>query len=329
MNLANLAVSTSTLILTTLIAAGAIGLAVLAAGLLGRGIEERDMSGRLRNLLNPPTRGPDTGAQKAAAGFSALALPFRRLGELLRSAAIVSDKDIAEFQRQMVSSGLNPRAAVPTFIGIKAVLFLLMPLLGFGYASLQDLDMPRTAIWVFVGIVVAVMGPNMVLGMLRRPFEAQLRKGLPDALDLLVVTSEAGLGLESALDRVVREIRHSNPAIATEFTLLVQELRMMPDRREALDRFAERSSIDGFKRLAATLSQTLRYGTPLSQALRTLAGEMRTERMLKIEEKAIRLPALLIIPLILFILPCVFIALVGPSVLELSKNMAAMGGGSR
>ncbi len=117
----------------------------------------------------------------------------------------------------------------------------------------------------------------------------------------------------------------SNRAIALEMTILVQELRLLPDRRMALQRMGERTGMESFRRLGATLSQTLRYGTPLAAALRTLAAEMREERMLRIEEKAIRLPALLIGPLILFILPALFIALIGPSVVELGNSM----GGSR
>jgi tight adherence protein C len=318
-----MALTASTILMVGLAGGGALMLAVIAALVIGRGAEERDIAGRLRAVVNPSVRITDGPRQPG--GLAALARPFRRLGELLRSAAIVSEKDIADFQRQIVAAGLNARAAVPTFIGVKAVLMIAAPLSGFLFATLRGYEIQGMAMAIFAGIAVAVLGPNMALGMLRRPFEKKLRKGLPDALDLLVVTAEAGLGLESALDRVVKEMRHSNAAVALEFTILVQELRLLPDRREALDRFAERSGIEGFKRLAGTLSQTLRYGTPLSQALRTLAAEMRQERMLAIEEKAIRLPALLVIPLIVFIMPCVFIALVGPSVLELSRNMGSMG----
>ena len=169
-------------------------------------------------------------------------------------------------------------------------------------------------------LAIGVLGPNWVIGMLRRPFQNQLRRGLPDALDLLVVAAEAGLGLETAVDRVSHEMRGSNRAIAMEMNTLLQELRILPDRRMALERMAERTDIEGFKRLGSTLSQTLRYGTPLAQALRVLASDMRQERMLRIEEKAIKLPAMLIGPLILFILPALFIALIGPSVLELGKS---------
>jgi tight adherence protein C len=171
------------------------------------------------------------------------------------------------------------------------------------------------------GLALAVLLPNWIINALRRPYQNRLRKGLPDALDLLVVAAEAGLGLETAVDRVAREMEGSNRAIALELNILVQELRMLPDRRTALERMGERTDIEGFKRLAATLSQTLRYGTPLAQAMRVLASELRQERMLRIEEKAIRLPAMLVGPLILFILPALFIALIGPSVLEIGRTM--------
>ena len=159
-----------------------------------------------------------------------------------------------------------------------------------------------------------------MMGWLRRPFHDRLRRGLPDALDLLlVVAAEAGLGLETAIERVAREMERSNRAIAIGMNTLVQDMRMQTDRCIAFERLGERTGIEGFKRLGSTLSQTLRFGTPLAQALRVLATGMRQERMLRIEEKAIRLPALLVGPLILFILPALFIALIGPSVIEMGK----------
>jgi tight adherence protein C len=124
------------------------------------------------------------------------------------------------------------------------------------------------------------------------------------------------------VERVSREMEFSNPAIAVELSLLSQELRMLPDRRDALMRLGERTGVESFQRLAATLSQTLRYGTPLAQALRVLAAEMRQERMTWMEERAARLPALLVLPLILFILPCLFIVLIGPSAIRIVEQMS-------
>lgn len=296
---------------------GAVVLAVSAAVILARGAEDKDLESRVQSVLRPVSAGP----QAISGATTRAAAPFRKLGEALRNTTLVSDRDVEDFQMAIAAAGLNPRAAVPTFIGVKAVLMVALPLFALIYAQASGYDMPRTAVVVFGGILLGIFGPNFFLNYLKRKHEEKLRKGLPDALDLLVVCAEAGLGIETALDRVAREMENSNRPLAISFLVLVQELRMLPDRRQALERFAERTNFEGFKRLGGTLSQTLKYGTPLAQALRVLAAEMRQDRMLRIEEKAIRLPALLVIPLILFIMPAVFIALVGPSVLELGKGL--------
>jgi tight adherence protein C len=312
------------LLVPMLALAGALVLAVLAALVLGRSAEESDIAAHLRTVLNPAAR--IAGRSRApGAAAAVLVRPFRHIGEALRRAAIVSEKDVAGFQRQMAAAGFNPRAAVPTFIGIKAVLLVGLPVIGLGLGGLRGLSTLGTASLGFAGLAFAILGPNVILTLLRRPYETRLRHGLPDALDMLVVAVEAGLGLESALERVVAEMRRANRAVALELTILLQELRLLPDRRVALERFAARTGVRGFERLASTLAQTFRYGTPLSHALRALATELRQERMMAIEERAIRLPALLVIPLILFILPAMFIALIGPSVLEFSRTLGALG----
>ncbi|MDI3307783.1 MAG: type II secretion system F family protein [Acetobacteraceae bacterium] len=310
-----------TLLLAAGATGGAIGLAVLAAALLARGAEERDLASRMRVVVRPLERAATEGSRPGLG--AAVMAPILKLGEKLRDSAFISEKDVREFQQAVAAAGLDARRAVPAFIGVKAVLLVLLPLAAFAYIVLMELELTQAAMYFAGALVLAVFGPNWVVGMLKRPFQNKLRKGLPDALDLLVVAAEAGLGLESAVDRVAREMAGSNRAIALELNILVQEMRMLPDRREALDRLGERTDIEGFKRLGATLSQTLRYGTPLAQALRVLSNEMRQERMLRIEEKAIRLPALLVGPLILFILPALFIALIGPSVIELGKTLAS------
>lgn len=299
--------------LPILAVAVAICLAIMAAIVLARGAEDRDIAGRVQSVLRPA----DAVRGEGDSRMNAAAAPFRRIGEKLRNTTLVSDKDIEDFQVAIASAGLNPRAAVPTFIGVKAVLMLGLPVLAGLYCYFNVVEPLRMAIIVFGAIIVGMFGPNMFLTYMKRKHQEKLRKGLPDALDLLVVTAEAGMGIETALDRVAREIENNNRPLAISFLVLVQELRMLPDRRQALERFAQRSDFEGFKRLGGTLSQTLKYGTPLAQALRVLAAEMRQDRMLRIEEKAIRLPAVLVIPLILFIMPAVFIALVGPSALQL------------
>jgi len=144
----------------------------------------------------------------------------------------------------------------------------------------------------------------------------EMRKSLPDGLDLLVICTEAGLNLDSGLDRVCREISNSSPELADEFALTAIELGFLPDRKEALRSLSARVDFMAMKTLVNTLIQTEKYGTPLAVALRVLSAEMREERLMKAEEKAARLPAIMTIPMILFILPALFVVLIGPAVLR-------------
>jgi tight adherence protein C len=310
--------TTGTMMLALAAALGATSLAVVAAVLLGRVAEDRDLAGRMRAVIRPSER---SDAERGGSLGLSLAAPLLRLGEILRDSALVSAHELAEFQRALAAAGLNPRQAVPFFLGAKATAIVGLPALALLAVFVLQLDLQEGIMLGFGSLVVAILGPNWVVGFLRRPFQAQLRRGLPDALDLMVVAAEAGLGLDTAVDRVAREMERGNRAIALEFGILVQELRLLPDRREALQRMADRTGMEGFRQLATTLIQTMRFGTPLAQALRILSAEQRTARQLRLEEKAIRLPAMLIVPLILFILPTLFIALLGPSILEVSRGL--------
>ena len=143
-----------------------------------------------------------------------------------------------------------------------------------------------------------------------------IQKGLPDTLDLLVICAEAGLALDAALTRVSREMERSSPEVADEFGLTAVELGFLPDRKQALANLVKRVQLPSIRGVVNTLMQTEKYGTPLSQSLRVLAAEYRNERMLKAEEKATKLPALLTVPLIVFIMPTLFIVLLGPAILR-------------
>lgn len=311
-------VEDNTMMFVLALAAGglALALAVLAAALIGHVAEERDLASRLRAVLRPA----ESAAVRRHGVQAALLQPVIRLGEALRARAVISDREVAEFQRALAAAGFDARRAVPIFIGGKALMLVLAPGAALLLALVMGKKTTEAALWLVGGLAVAIYIPNWLMAALRRPFQEKLRRGLPDALDLMVVAAEAGLGLDSVVDRVAREMVGSNRAVALELNTLVQELRMLPDRRVALERLGERTGLDGFRRLGTTLSQTLRYGTPLAQALRVLASDLRQERMLRIEEKAIRLPALLVGPLILFILPALFIALIGPSILEMGRS---------
>jgi tight adherence protein C len=313
-----------TLMLAVAVGVAAIALGVFAAAMLARAAEDRDITSRVKGVVRPGDRGAHA-AKAANAVANLLAAPFQKLGESLKASAFMSARDVSELERAVAALGIDPRRAVPTFVGLKAVALIALPVGAYFYASQSGYGLKGIAFISLVGLIAGIFGPNWMVGYLRKPFQKKLNRGLPDALDLMVVCAEAGLGMESSVERVSREMQSTNAPIALEFTILLNELRMLPDRRQALERFGERSGIEQFRRLGSTLAQTMRYGTPLGQALRVLAAEMRQERMLRMEEKAVRLPALLVLPLILFIMPSLFIALVGPSILAIMSTLGNAG----
>ena len=148
-------------------------------------------------------------------------------------------------------------------------------------------------------------GAAIDLSVLRRRFNAAIRRGTPDTIDLLVVCSEAGMGLESALERVAGEMNRSNPAMARVLYGLLDDLRVLPTCREAFEKLGTTS--EGLRRFGTMISQSLQYGTPLSQALRSIATELRRESITKLEERAHKLGAKMTVPMVLFMLPAMFI----------------------
>lgn len=303
--------STSPLILQAGLAAI---IAILAVALLARGSGDRDLARNMRRVLNGEDR---TSQRFSVQGFVLDAI--RQVGGVVQRFSIFSAKDIVELERAARSAGFAPDTAVPVVIGGKLLLVLCCPVIA--YLLTRKLAMPWPLFWTCAGIIVGIFGPNMAIGYARRQRMRALRLGLSDALDLLVVCTEAGLGLETGIDRVAVEMRFSSPQVAYEFATLSQDLRLSSDRSAALMRMGERTGLTNFQRLTMTLAQTLRYGTPLGQALRLLAIEMRNDRMLALEEKAARLPTLMMIPLAMFILPCLFIVVAGPAALRIIALM--------
>ena len=148
-----------------------------------------------------------------------------------------------------------------------------------------------------------------------------IRKGLPDALDLLVICAEAGLTVDAAFHRVAKELGRAYPELGDEFQLTAIELGFLTDRRQAFENLAQRVDLDAVKGVVTTMIQTEKYGTPLASALRVLSAEFRNERMMRAEEKAARLPAIMTIPLILFILPTLFVVILGPAACDIKDAL--------
>ena len=169
-------------------------------------------------------------------------------------------------------------------------------------------------------------GPELYIGNLISKRTDAIRKGLPDALDLLVICAEAGLTVDASFNRVARELGRAYPELGDEFALTAIELSFLSERRQAFENLAWRVNLEAVKGVTTTMVQTERYGTPLASALRVLSAEFRNERMMRAEEKAARLPAIMTVPLILFILPVLFIVILGPAACSISDAFAAKPG---
>jgi tight adherence protein C len=171
-------------------------------------------------------------------------------------------------------------------------------------------------------VVFGFYAPKIYLKNAAGKRAKQILKAMPDGLDLMVICAEAGLSLDATLVRVSRELGNTWPELAEEFGITAAELTFLPERRMAFDNLNARTESDGIRGLVNTLQQTAKFGTPLAQSLRVLANEMRTARMTRAEEKAARLPALLTVPMILFILPTLFIVLIGPAAINVMDTFS-------
>jgi len=173
-------------------------------------------------------------------------------------------------------------------------------------------------------LILSYKAPDLYLANRIQKRSHAIRKGLPDALDLLVICAEAGLTVDAAFNRVARELGKAYPELGDEFALTSIELGFLTDRRSAFENLAARIDLESIRGVVTTMIQTEKYGTPLASALRVLSAEFRNERMMRAEEKAARLPAIMTVPLILFILPTLFIVILGPATCRISDNL--MGG---
>ncbi len=168
---------------------------------------------------------------------------------------------------------------------------------------------------------VGLLAPDKVVQHLRARYLHAFETGMPDALDMMVICGQAGLGLEASIERVGIEIRHAHPVVAEELTRTAHEMQVNADTRIALLNLGKRTGLESARRLSAMLIQSMQYGTPMAVALRTLSAEQRQEMLAKYETKAGRLPVLLTLPMIVFILPCVFLVVAGPAMVDVYRAM--------
>ncbi|WP_332812027.1 type II secretion system F family protein [Sphingomonas sp.] len=245
-----------------------------------------------------------------------------KVRNVLSSLKMLQDEQVVKAQSKLMQAGIRSKDLA--FVVIFARFVLPVVIGGFVIVGVYVLDwFPEWgAIKKYLFVAGALIGcykaPDIWLGNKISKRSAAIRKGLPDALDLLVICAEAGLTVDAAFNRVAKELSKAYPELGDEFALTSIELGFLTDRRTAFENLAKRIDLEAVRGVVTTMIQTEKYGTPLASALRVLSAEFRNQRMMRAEEKAARLPAIMSVPLILFILPTLFIVILGPAACSLS-----------
>jgi tight adherence protein C len=245
-----------------------------------------------------------------------------RIRSLLSNLKVLQDSQVKAAQIKLMQAGIRSKEwAVAVIFGrlvLPIVFGGLMVYLVYGTDSFADWTPIKRYGLVAMTFILSYKAPDLFLNNKIKKRSDAIRKGLPDALDLLVICAEAGLTVDAAFHRVARELGKAYPELGDEFTLTAIELGFLSERRAAFENLAMRVKLDAVKGVVTTMVQTEKYGTPLASALRVLSAEFRNERMMRAEEKAARLPAIMTIPLILFILPTLFVVILGPAACSIS-----------
>jgi tight adherence protein C len=247
-----------------------------------------------------------------------------RVRSVLGSFKMLQDDQIKKVQVKLSQAGIRSkdlaffiiaaRFIAPVVAGISAVSLIYVA------DYFPDWSWMRRYITVAGVLVGAYKAPDVWLKNKVSKRSHAVRKGLPDALDLLVICAEAGLTVDAAFGRVAKELGRAYPELGDEFGLTAIELGFLAERRNAFENLASRVDLEAIRGVVTTMIQTEKYGTPLASALRVLSAEFRNERMMRAEEKAARLPAIMTVPLILFILPTLFVVILGPAACSISDN---------
>jgi tight adherence protein C len=240
-----------------------------------------------------------------------------RVRSFLTSFKMIQDDQLKKTQTKLMQAGIRTkdlaffiiaaRFVMPLVLGTTAVLVIYV------FKAFPTWSWLRQYLTVAGILVLSYKAPDLWLSNKVKKRSHAVRKGLPDALDLLVICAEAGLTVDAAFGRVARELGKAYPELGDEFGLTAIELGFLNERRQAFENLSTRVDLEAVRGVVTTMIQTEKYGTPLASALRVLSAEFRNERMMRAEEKAARLPAIMTVPLILFILPTLFIVILGPA----------------
>ena len=240
---------------------------------------------------------------------------------LLRSGVTVSAT------AKLEQAGWRSRDALIAFLFLKLVLPIgagVFALVTISLLNVYDLQPMARLVASLSVVLLFAYAPDLVIKNAIDKRRHKLTKSVPDELDLMVICTESGLSLDATLVRVSRELGATYPELGDELSLASVELGFLPERSKALENLARRCGLASIRGLVSTLIQTEKYGTPLSNSLRVLSSEFRNERMLRAEAKAAKLPATLTVPMVLFIMPALFVVLIGPAVIRAIDGLGGL-----
>jgi tight adherence protein C len=249
-----------------------------------------------------------------------------KMRNFLSSMKVLQEDQIKVVQQRLAQAGIRRKELAVAVIFSRLVgPIILGGLVGiwiYGLGGLSDWTTFKRFMVFASSVLMGYKGADIYISNLITKRTDLIRKGLPDALDLLVICAEAGLTVDTAFNRVAKELGRGFPELGDEFALTAIELGFLTERRMAFENLAYRVNLENIKGVVTTMIQTEKYGTPLASALRVLSAEFRNERMMRAEEKAARLPAIMTVPLILFILPSLFIVILGPAACSIGDAFA-------
>jgi tight adherence protein C len=233
-----------------------------------------------------------------------------------------SPEKMGKLQKQLVYAGFRSPNAPMIYRAIQLLSLAIFPALAWFAFMIWTGGHGGWMLWLMVGLILGYLPPRIVLEQLVTGRQRRLRWGLTDALDLMVVSVEAGLGINQAMVRISNELRSAHPEICEEFELVNTEIRVGREREEALRNLAGRTGVEDLHGLCAMLIQADRFGTSISRAIRVYSDSLRTKRRQRAEQAAQKAAVKLLVPLALFLFPTLFIALLGPAALQLYDQFA-------
>jgi len=245
---------------------------------------------------------------------------IKRLGNFVPQ----SPKDVTVMRRRLIRAGIRNENALKILYGAKAALGVILPLAAVTALAGSNIDSGNKIGLILAAVGLGFFGPNEYVRKLAAKRQHEIARGLPNALDLLVVSVESGLGLDQAILQVSKELEHAHPEISEEFGFVTLELKAGKRRVEALRNLADRTGVDDLKKLVAVLIQADRFGTGIAQSLRAHADYMRIQARQVAEEKAAKLGVKLIFPIFFCILPSLFVVTVGPVAMKIVRELIPM-----